>query len=183
MMAAGGGAFGNPAPATAYFQHRRARFAEFAENAAIFFLLRFFQRVRRAIERRGIGHAAVQPQPVKFVADVVMRLNIARRTGNGIASHQRIVDHEKKTVQKIAVGEIFQFVQIEKEQADEGLDIVGLPTARDIFRSEEHTSELQSHSFISYAVFCLKKSNIFRLISRGHESRETLSSAPCPLYA
>ena len=26
-------------------------------------------------------------------------------------------------------------------------------------RSEEHTSELQSHSFISYAVFCLKKKN------------------------
>ena len=26
-----------------------------------------------------------------------------------------------------------------------------------IERSEEHTSELQSHSFISYAVFCLKK--------------------------
>src|ERR1051326_4818591 len=25
------------------------------------------------------------------------------------------------------------------------------------FRSEEHTSELQSHSFIPYAVFCLKK--------------------------
>ena len=24
-------------------------------------------------------------------------------------------------------------------------------------KSEEHTSELQSHSFISYAVFCLKK--------------------------
>src|ERR1051326_9451255 len=29
--------------------------------------------------------------------------------------------------------------------------------ARDDTRSEEHTSELQSHSFISYAVFCLKK--------------------------
>ena len=25
------------------------------------------------------------------------------------------------------------------------------------YRSEEHTSELQSHSEISYAVFCLKK--------------------------
>src|ERR1051326_1624247 len=25
------------------------------------------------------------------------------------------------------------------------------------YRSEEHTSELQSHSFISYAVFCLQK--------------------------
>ena len=29
----------------------------------------------------------------------------------------------------------------------------------DALRSEEHTSELQSHSFISYAVFCLKKKN------------------------
>src|SRR6056300_1970196 len=27
------------------------------------------------------------------------------------------------------------------------------------WRSEEHTSELQSHSEISYAVFCLKKKN------------------------
>ena len=31
------------------------------------------------------------------------------------------------------------------------------PILREDFRSEEHTSELQSHSFISYAVFCLKK--------------------------
>ena len=32
-------------------------------------------------------------------------------------------------------------------------------------RSEEHTSELQSHSFISYAVFCLKKkTNFFTLV-------------------
>src|ERR1051326_1059027 len=29
--------------------------------------------------------------------------------------------------------------------------------SRAVDRSEEHTSELQSHSFISYAVFCLKK--------------------------
>ena len=44
--------------------------------------------------------------------------------------------------------------------------LFGLPTAEAINnqlketyidRSEEHTSELQSHSFISYAVFCLKK--------------------------
>src|SRR3546814_6261448 len=31
------------------------------------------------------------------------------------------------------------------------------PTAIDLFRSEEHTSELQSLMRISYAVFCLKK--------------------------
>ena len=30
-------------------------------------------------------------------------------------------------------------------------------------RSEEHTSELQSHSFISYAVFCLKKKNKYNI--------------------
>src|SRR5210317_1609959 len=29
-----------------------------------------------------------------------------------------------------------------------------------LIRSEEHTSELQSHSEISYAVFCLKKKKI-----------------------
>src|ERR1051326_9241479 len=35
-----------------------------------------------------------------------------------------------------------------------------LPDCRSfLIRSEEHTSELQSHSFISYAVFCLKKKN------------------------
>src|ERR1051326_1522255 len=33
----------------------------------------------------------------------------------------------------------------------------GLPGGAALaIRSEEHTSELQSHSFISYAVFCLK---------------------------
>src|ERR1051326_5302585 len=36
--------------------------------------------------------------------------------------------------------------------------LTGLLSPRRSFssRSEEHTSELQSHSFISYAVFCLK---------------------------
>src|ERR1051326_9489507 len=39
-------------------------------------------------------------------------------------------------------------------------------------RSEEHTSELQSHSFISYAVFCLKKKK-----NRHHPSH----GPPCTL--
>src|SRR3546814_1529724 len=33
------------------------------------------------------------------------------------------------------------------------------------FRSEEHTSELQSLMRISYAVFCLKKKNTIKLMS------------------
>src|ERR1051326_9398661 len=40
-------------------------------------------------------------------------------------------------------------------------------------RSEEHTSELQSHSFISYAVFCLKKKNL-RLIT-PHDTPATFT--------
>src|SRR5881409_4153580 len=41
-------------------------------------------------------------------------------------------------------------------------------------RSEEHTSELQSQSHISYAVFCLKKKKIMQL-------SEELLSASSPL--
>src|SRR5210317_1672523 len=37
--------------------------------------------------------------------------------------------------------------------------VTGVQTCALPIRSEEHTSELQSHSEISYAVFCLKKKN------------------------
>src|ERR1051326_7016021 len=40
---------------------------------------------------------------------------------------------------------------------DEGDAALGIAGIAGVERSEEHTSELQSHSFISYAVFCLKK--------------------------
>src|SRR5210317_2362717 len=39
-------------------------------------------------------------------------------------------------------------------------------------RSEEHTSELQSHSEISYAVFCLKKKN---KTNKPYEIRATIA--------
>src|ERR1051326_9443853 len=41
-------------------------------------------------------------------------------------------------------------------------------------RSEEHTSELQSHSFISYAVFCLKKNIIPHLFANAHVSHNVV---------
>src|SRR3546814_4163439 len=44
------------------------------------------------------------------------------------------------------------------------------------FRSEEHTSELQSLMRISYAVFCLKKKNKFnkkRIMTIHHTHKET----------
>src|SRR5881628_3349409 len=45
-------------------------------------------------------------------------------------------------------------------------------------RSEEHTSELQSLTDISYAVFCLKKKNSFQgglRMSRGNQSSDSSS--------
>src|SRR5881296_275288 len=42
-------------------------------------------------------------------------------------------------------------------RASSSITSMAAPSAR--LRSEEHTSELQSHSNISYAVFCLKKKN------------------------
>src|SRR5213596_4133600 len=49
-----------------------------------------------------------------------------------------------------------------------------------IRRSEEHTSELQSHGLISYAVFCLKKKNIHRqilfLLLKGYLTKMLLNS-------
>src|SRR3546814_5226869 len=49
---------------------------------------------------------------------------------------------------------------IPAERACRAVDIaidLGLPVLNFSFRSEEHTSELQSLMRISYAVFCLKK--------------------------
>ena len=43
------------------------------------------------------------------------------------------------------------------ESSNVSIKINNLGTGKSVGRSEEHTSELQSHSFISYAVFCLKK--------------------------
>ena len=44
-----------------------------------------------------------------------------------------------------------------REVMNEIEEITGEKKSEEKQRSEEHTSELQSHSFISYAVFCLKK--------------------------
>src|SRR3546814_8787419 len=51
------------------------------------------------------------------------------------------------------------FLTAEQSLIDSGRVIAGVEGAALVFRSEEHTSELQSLMRISYAVFCLKKKN------------------------
>src|SRR3546814_2672661 len=48
------------------------------------------------------------------------------------------------------------------------LDHKSMDELRQLFRSEEHTSELQSLMRISYAVFCLKKKNKKKHIVKIH---------------
>ena len=62
------------------------------------------------------------------------------------------------------MSDVFEFEPIHFEgvmdyhvHCDYSIDAVGTIDEYCQARSEEHTSELQSHSFISYAVFCLKK--------------------------
>src|ERR1051326_9328593 len=45
-------------------------------------------------------------------------------------------------------------------------------------RSEEHTSELQSHSFISYAVFCLKKNKTKNIDTSRLHARVMCAALP-----
>ena len=55
-----------------------------------------------------------------------------------------------------------------------------------IGRSEEHTSELQSHSATSYAVFSLKKkkkSNVHNLLAMCHVHKPLLSPALILTYS
>src|SRR5213596_4213309 len=58
------------------------------------------------------------------------------------------------------------------EQADTAAPLAHEPLEP---RSEEHTSELQSHGLISYAVFCLKKKKTHNVSSQSatHRKRKT----------
>ena len=88
------------------------------------------------------------PKPIYF--RLVIRVFNSPRTDEDKLKQELLVACESihktkhKTVPKTKVIAVFK----EKTVCEK----CGQPP-----RSEEHTSELQSHSFISYAVFCLKK--------------------------
>src|ERR1051326_9105717 len=69
---------------------------------------------------------------------------------NRIRRHRDISLH----LQHAACGRLVQICVLNEESSSARLG-AGLHLQGQM-RSEEHTSELQSHSFISYAVFCLK---------------------------
>src|SRR3546814_10209280 len=81
-------------------------------------------------------------------------LGAQRRVGVEVAEHEpaAVEEYHRR-------AGLTRFARIEKPQRDRAGGAVHLEIfdARQVARSEEHTSELQSLMRISYAVFCLKK--------------------------
>src|SRR5210317_1961941 len=65
----------------------------------------------------------------------------------------------------------------EISECDWSSDVCSSDLKQKTARSEEHTSELQSHSEISYAVFCLKKKNTIVTLEKLIELIDAPASA------
>src|SRR3546814_7405648 len=75
----------------------------------------------------------------------------------------QVTDQASGAISVAGVNNRFNTISVDGlSQGDPfGLNANGMP-----YRSEEHTSELQSLMRISYAVFCLKKKNNIRTIQK-----------------
>src|SRR3546814_2104695 len=79
---------------------------------------------------------------------------------DGSLESMKVIDHDKSSDRKWLATHCFwamrngrQVISTPENEFPHNKDVV------ESFRSEEHTSELQSLMRISYAVFCLKKKN------------------------
>src|SRR3546814_7883329 len=99
------------------------------------------------------------------------RRRAAEREGRRYAARQGVVSDQDRDTRRAAAEEARarlsqaiadrDLARINLERAEVRSPVNGIVTnfqlRRGIYRSEEHTSELQSLMRISYAVFCLKK--------------------------
>src|SRR3546814_4947189 len=106
------------------------------------------RRSPRAVDQRDVGVFAVVEQPAHH-------RHHGRDAGAGGDEEillRRIVHEAEQTAGPVG-GDAIADLQVVEQPA--GAEAVRLRLHR--YRSEEHTSELQSLMRISYAVFCLKK--------------------------
>ena len=102
----------------------------------------------------------LMPMPIIYAHKLVKKLADIRKGFDGFMPYLRPdaksqvtieYDDDKKPVRVDAI------VISTQHDADAIQEKIREDVIENVIRSEEHTSELQSHSFISYAVFCLKK--------------------------
>ena len=137
MMIVGRGAFGKTAPAAADLQHRGFRLVEFGQDALIFVLL----GVGRARRRR---HTA--PRNRSCCGPATANRNRCRRRNASLMLRDEPAMELRRTsalwitkprrLRKLPSREILEMIQVEQEQADQLLDIVGVPAAGDIFLAQ-----------------------------------------------
>src|SRR3546814_5224787 len=104
------------------------------------------------------------PTPFDSNAPLGSRRAIIRRNPND-ASEIEMVEAAWGSNPRFSDGASFRFVRSEGRTFPSHRCLV--PASE--FRSEEHTSELQSLMLISYAVFCLKKK------TKTHDKTSTLA--------
>src|ERR1051326_3496874 len=112
--------------------------------------------MQRTWFRRGRTRRARSPGPCRqYLANLLnMSLGGVHRDSDGMT--QRAESRPPRAVLGSAYWRVWWANAI--SSVGDGAFVSALPLlAVTVTRSEEHTSELQSHSFISYAVFCLKK--------------------------
>src|SRR3546814_3354869 len=78
------------------------------------------------------------------------------------------IARQKTTRQKLVVCYLTKSGQL--SQRHKKLSSVNYCSSPMLIRSEEHTSELQSLMRISYAVFCLKQTNINNILTKTDET-------------
>ncbi len=125
--------FGKAAPAAADLQQLLAGLqVDRLGQPAIFVVLRGGQINRVVLEqRRGIGHAGVEPGRVKRIADVVMGIDVAPRLPPGVAI-EPVADALDKAQQRLVAHHGLDQFMIDAEQIEELGQIGRVPFAMQI---------------------------------------------------
>src|SRR3546814_6130827 len=111
----------------------------------------------KSVTRHDSGCQAPQDQadhlvgPARQVIEIILK---HERTDEGLHGAG---DGSARLVERRLALELARFAPLDDDQRQDFLDPRRVGFRRRPFRSEEHTSELQSLMRISYAVFCLKK--------------------------
>src|ERR1051326_1502993 len=144
------------------------RFLEREDEAALAALVRRHGPMVWGVCRRLLGHHDAEDAfQATFLVLVRKAASVVQRelVGNflyGVAHKAALQARRPAPRRRAREVQVTAMPDAEAVRQDQWLDVKPLLDQElsrlpDIYRSEEHTSELQSHSFISYAVFCLKK--------------------------